>query len=216
VGDRVAVPFILSCGACRECDRGKPTVCMSQEQPGFTRHGSFAEYVSLPRADRNLHPLPPQVTFQAAAALGCRTTTAYRAVVQQGRLVAGETIAVFGCGGVGLSAVMVAKAAGASRIIAVDTNAEALAKALALGATSTVDASLGNEHVRAVVAELTDGALADVSVDAGGFVSTCENAVWCTRRAGRMVQVCRAVVGCPLRANQLVYAWCAHLLASQC
>lgn len=192
MGDRVAVPFILSCGKCRECDRGKPTVCLAQEQPGFTRHGSFAQYVALPRADRNLHPLPPEVTFVAAAALGCRTTTAYRAVMQQGRLVRGETIAVFGCGGVGLSAVMVAAAAGARKIIAVDTNGDALHKALALGASDAVDASLGDEHVRAAVAELTHGALADVTVDAGGFVSTCENAVWCTRRAGRMVQVIAA------------------------
>ena len=113
-------------------------------------------------------------------------------MVQQGRLVGGETIAVFGCGGVGLSAIMVAAAAGAGKIIAVDTNGDALAKALALGASEAIDASLGDEHVRSVVAELTHGALADVTVDAGGFVSTCENAVWCTRRAGRMVQVIAA------------------------
>ena len=137
VGDRVAVPFILSCGRCRECARGRPTICEEQEQPGFTRFGSFAEFVALPRAERNLAKLPAavsvathgpcspvarrargcnpvcpaeieaatlcaQVSFEAAAALGCRGTTAYRAVVQQGRLAAGESAAVFGCGGLGL------------------------------------------------------------------------------------------------------------------
>ena len=67
---RVAVPFILSCGGCRECHRGKPTVCEHQEQPGFTLFGSFAECVALPRADRNLAHLPDEVSFEAAAALG--------------------------------------------------------------------------------------------------------------------------------------------------
>ena len=114
VGDRVAVPFILSCGGCRECARGRPTICEDQEQPGFTRFGSFAEFVSLPRADRNLAHLPAEVSFEAAAALGCRGTTAYRAVVQQGRLGEGESVAVFGCGGLGLSCVMMAKAHGAA------------------------------------------------------------------------------------------------------
>jgi threonine dehydrogenase-like Zn-dependent dehydrogenase len=70
---------------------------------GFTMHGSFAEFVALPRAERNISHLPDEVSFSAAAALGCRTTTAFRAVVQQGRLVEGEVLAVFGCGGVGLS-----------------------------------------------------------------------------------------------------------------
>ena len=151
VGDRVAVPFILSCGCCRECARGRPTICEDQEQPGFTRFGSFAEFVALPRADRNLARLPAEVSFEAAAALGCRGTTAYRAVVQQGRLAEGESVAVFGCGGLGLSCVMMAKAHGAAHIVAVDTSGAARDKAIELGATAAVDASLGSEHVRAQV-----------------------------------------------------------------
>ena len=129
-GDRVAIPFILSCGSCRECQRSKPTVCEDQNQPvrsaarqhvaltrfpsilrshirwttqGFTMNGSFAEFVALPRAERNLCHLPEEVSFTMAAALGCRATTAFRAVVQQGRLDRGDVLAVFGCGGVGLS-----------------------------------------------------------------------------------------------------------------
>ena len=156
VGDRVAVPFILSCGTCRECARGRATVCEAQAQPGFTMHGSFAEFVALPRAERNLCHLPAQVTFTEAAALGCRSTTAYRAVIQRGRLEPGETLAVFGCGGLGLSAVLCAVAVGA-RVIAVDVNAPARAKAEALGAVASIDATLGAELVRQVVLELTDG-----------------------------------------------------------
>jgi alcohol dehydrogenase len=181
VGDRVAVPFILSCGECRECARAKPTVCEAQAQPGFTLRGSFAQFVALPRAERNLCHLPAGVSFTAAAALGCRTTTAYRAVVQQGGVTAGDTLAIFGCGGVGLSAVIVACALGA-RVIAVDSSAEARAKAAELGAAATIDAARGDEHVRAEVLALTDGVGADVTIDAAGFVATCENAVWCARR----------------------------------
>ena len=163
VGDRVAVPFILSCGQCRECARLRPTICEAQEQPGFTMRGSFAEFVALPRADRNLTKLPDSVGFVAAAALGCRFTTAYRAVVQQGKLTEGDTVAVFGCGGLGLSCVMLAVAHGASIIVAVDTNPAARAKAVALGAHHAVDATIGSDDVRARVLELTEGVGADLT-----------------------------------------------------
>ena len=188
VGDRVAVPFILSCGRCRECGRGRSTICERQEQPGFTMMGSFAEFLALPRAERNLCKLPPSVSFVEAAALGCRTTTAYRAVVQQGRLAPGEVCAVFGCGGLGLSAIMIAAGHGA-RVIAIDTSPEALAQAEGFGAFATVDARQPDEAVRARVLELSDGVGADLAVDAAGFAPTSENAVWTARRGGRMVQV---------------------------
>jgi alcohol dehydrogenase len=194
-GDRVAVPFILACGSCRYCNHyQRPTVCTQQEQPGFTRQGGFAEYVVLPRADKNIHKLPAAVSFVQAAALGCRFTTAYRAVWQQGRLAAEDTsssIAIFGCGGVGLSCVMLAKARKAGQIIAVDVNEAALQKAVVLGATHVVNVTgMDQEEIIRTVKKLTiDGHGADVTVDAAGFASTCENAVHCARPAGRMVQV---------------------------
>jgi alcohol dehydrogenase len=192
-GDRVAVPFILSCGSCRYCTSPyhRPTVCTQQEQPGFTFPGGFAEYVVLPRADRNIHKLPDSVSFIQAAALGCRFTTAYRAVWQQGALTADNSIAIFGCGGVGLSCVMLAKARAAMQIIAVDVNEAALQKALQLGATHIVNViGMDQDEITRAVKRLTiDGQGADVTVDAAGFASTCENAVHCARPAGRMVQV---------------------------
>ena len=167
VGDRVAVPFILSCGYCRECARSRPTICEKQQQPGFTMLGSFAEFVAIPRADRNLCLIPDGVSYVEAAALGCRTTTAYRAVIQRGRFRAGESLAVFGCGGLGLSAIMIAAAQGIadesgaglerSRIIAVDVSLEARQKALELGATDTVDASEDPGKVQDAILNLTDG-----------------------------------------------------------
>lgn len=190
VGDRVAVPFILSCGNCRQCARSRPTICEAQGQPGFTMPGGFAEFVAIPRADRNVSLMPPKVSFLQAAALGCRMTTAYRAVMQQGRLQVGETVAIFGCGGLGLAAVMIAAAAGDNvRILAVDTSEEACKKAIELGAWHAFDAKEGNDYVRAKIAEVTGGVGADVTLDAAGVAATCENAVWCTRRGGRMVQV---------------------------
>jgi len=192
VGTRVAVPFILSCGVCHYCSTAvnKPTVCDDQRQPGFTQFGSFAEYLAVPRARRNLCRIPESVSFQQAAALGCRLTTAYRAVLQQGRLQKEDSVAVFGCGGLGLSCIMMAVAIGCSVIIAVDVSEQALRKAAELGATHTVKADADNsEAVRQKVFDATDDRGAAVSVEASGFAKPCENAVRCTQRAGRMVQV---------------------------
>lgn len=194
-GDRVAVPFILSCGSCHHCSKtNRPTICSRQEQPGFTRWGSFAEFVAIPRADRNLCHLPNTVSFIQAAALGCRFTTAYRAIVQQGRLQGGETVAVFGCGGLGLSCIMMAKSQGAKTIIAVDVSPLALEKAKTLGATHVVLSSKAkNGDPQTIASKVTQHTPfqegADVTIDAAGFLATSEGAVYATRPGGRMVQV---------------------------
>jgi len=103
VGDRVTVPFVGGCGNCPECHAGHQQVCDHQFQPGFTHWGSFAEFVSIHRADLNLVALPESLDFVTAASLGCRVVTSFRAVVDQGRVSGGEWVAVHGCGGVGLS-----------------------------------------------------------------------------------------------------------------
>src|SRR4051812_6613720 len=110
VGDRVTTPFVCACGTCPPCLNGDQQVCENQEQPGFTGWGSFAERVVVHHAAVNLVPVPDGVALVTAAALGCRFATAFRAVVRQGRPAAGEWVAVYGCGGVGLSAVMIAAA----------------------------------------------------------------------------------------------------------
>jgi len=188
LGDRVAVPFILSCGQCSMCSaHNRPTICEKQEQPGFSMYGSYAEYLALPRADRNLSIIPDSVSFIEAAALGCRFTTAFRAVVQQGGVASHTTVAIFGCGGLGLSCVMIAAAYGAKQIIAIDVSDLALEKAKEVGATDVVNAK--TKDAREKVAELTKGMGADVTIDAAGFKATCEDAIHCTRRGGRMIQV---------------------------
>jgi D-arabinose 1-dehydrogenase-like Zn-dependent alcohol dehydrogenase len=124
-GDRVTVPFVCGCGSCELCRAGEQQVCPHQTQPGFTHWGSFAELVALDAADVNLIGLPGDLAADAAAGLGCRVATAFRAVLDQGRARPGEWVAVHGCGGVGLSAVMIAVAAGA-RVVAVDVDRAAL------------------------------------------------------------------------------------------
>ena len=119
VGQRVTVPFALGCGHCRECIGGNQHICDNQIQPGFSMWGSFAELAAIPYADENLVVLPETMSFDTAAGLGCRFATAFRAVVDQGAVKADDWVAVWGCGGVGLSSVMIASALGA-HVIAVD------------------------------------------------------------------------------------------------
>lgn len=187
-GDRVTVPFVCACGTCARCARGDHQVCDRQRQPGFTHWGSFARFVAVDWADVNLVRLPDGLPFTTAAGLGCRFATAYRAVVHVGGARPGEWVAVHGCGGVGLSAVMIAAAAGA-RVVAVDVDARALALALEVGAESAIDVSGGEGagSVRAV-RELTSGG-ADLSLDALGAEATAVASIACLAKRGRHVQV---------------------------
>ncbi|AWM86043.1 zinc-dependent alcohol dehydrogenase family protein [Microvirga sp. 17 mud 1-3] len=186
VGDRVTVPFVAGCGHCRECHSGNQQVCEHQFQPGFTAWGSFAEYVALDHADLNLVALPESLDYATAASLGCRFVTSFRAVVDQGRVKPGEWVAVHGCGGVGLSAIMIASAMGAN-VVAVDLTPDKLDLARTLGAVATIQASPGTDVV-AAVRDVTDGG-AHVSIDALGHPATCFNSISNLRRRGRHVQV---------------------------
>ena len=184
-GDRVTVPFVCACGTCAQCAAGDHQVCARQTQPGFTHWGSFASLVALEAADVNLVALPEALAFATAAALGCRFATAFRAVAQQGRVRPGEWVAVHGCGGVGLSAVQVAVAAGA-QVVAVDVSGGALELARSFGAAVTVDAR--TTDVVAAVRDATAGG-AHLSLDALGSAATCVDSVACLRPRGRHVQV---------------------------
>lgn len=183
VGDRVTAPFVFACGTCDQCRAGATQVCTRQQQPGFTLQGSYAESVVVPHADVNLVHLPDGVGFAEAAGLGCRFGTAYHALHARGRVAPGEWVVVYGCGGVGLSTIIVAVAAGA-RVVAVDVSTAALDRAAALG-TSTL---VMDDEAPAAVHRLTDGG-AHVSVDAYGSRATSVAAVASLRPRGRHVQV---------------------------
>ena len=186
VGERVTVPFVSGCGHCQECRSGNQQVCEEQFQPGFTHWGSFAEYVAIDYADQNLVHLPEEIAYETAAGLGCRFATSFRAVVDQGRLKGGEWLAVHGCGGVGLSAIMIGKALGAN-VVAIDIAEDKLALARELGATTVINSREVHDTVEAV-RDATGGG-AHVSVDALGHPQTCCNSITNLRRRGRHVQV---------------------------
>lgn len=185
-GDRVTAPFILACGECRDCRGGEPTACNHQHVVGFSAWGAFAELLAVPHADFNLVTLPENLGFAEAAAMGCRLTTAFRGIVDRARLQPGEWLAVHGCGGVGLSAVMIGAALGA-QIVAVDVNDEALAMAKQLGATLTLNPDSGGDTAIAV-RDLTSGG-AHVSIDALGITATFHNSIRGLRKLGRHVQI---------------------------
>lgn len=185
VGDRVTVPFSIGCGECRPCRTGHLNTCDRAFTPGFSAWGSFAELVAIDHADVNLVRLPDGLESVHAAALGCRLITAFRAVVDRGRLQPGEWLCVYGCGGVGLSAVMIGVAIGAS-VIAVDLHPASRSLALQLGAAEVVDGSDADPW--RAVRELTEGG-AHVSIDAVGRTEPAINSIRSLRKHGRHVQV---------------------------
>jgi len=185
-GDRVTLPFVCGCGHCPQCRSGNHQVCDHQFQPGFTHWGSFAEYVAIDYADVNLVRLPDEIEFVTAASLGCRFVTSFRAIVDQGKVSAGQWVAVHGCGGVGLSAIMIASAVGAN-VVAIDINDDKLNFAQTIGANAIINAAQ-NQNVIENVIDVTDGG-AHLSIDALGSPDTCYNSVANLRKRGKHIQV---------------------------
>ena len=186
LGTRVTVPFVNGCGTCTYCKSGNAQVCPTQTQPGFTQFGSFAEYVEIKNADFNLIKLPDEIDFNTAAALGCRFATAYRGLTARAHLQPDQVIAVFGCGGVGLSAIMIAKAIGA-KVIAIDINESALKKASELKADYIIN-SKSEDPVKKIL-ELNGNLGVDVAVDALGSEITANQSVNSLKRRGKHIQL---------------------------
>lgn len=185
-GSRVTVPFVCGCGTCEQCESGNQQVCDNQTQPGFTHWGSYAEFVRIDHADLNLVALPESISFVTAASLGCRFATSFRAIVAQGNIAPEMWVAVHGCGGVGLSAVMIAAAFDA-HVIAIDIDASVLEIARLVGARATINATSSasvSEEVRAI-----SGGGVHLSLDALGTTETCYNSIANLRKRGRHVQV---------------------------
>lgn len=186
VGDRVTVPFVSGCGKCPECQTGNHQICDAQFQPGFTHWGSFAQFVAINYAETNLVKLPKEIDFKTAASLGCRFATSFRGVVDQGRVAEGNWVAVHGCGGVGLSAIMIAKAKGA-KVIGIDINDQTMDFARSIGANATIN-SQQSVSVVEEIKEITKGG-AHLSIDALGNPNVLLNSIGCLRKRGRHVQI---------------------------
>ena len=192
VGDRVMLPFVSSCGKCKRCRDGHPTLCEvhftgkrgtlldqtlrfhkgDQEIYQFSRIGSLSEYTVV--HTNSVLPLPDGYTFEHAALLGCGVTTGYGAVTRTAKVPAGATVAVIGCGGVGLNVIQGARLANASKIIAIDQVPSKLEQAKRFGATDVVN----SKDVDAVeaVKNLTDGNGVNFSFEAIGLPVTIEMA----------------------------------------
>jgi D-arabinose 1-dehydrogenase-like Zn-dependent alcohol dehydrogenase len=184
-GDRVTLPFHMGCGKCEYCYTGRSNLCYAHGFVGIHFNGGYGRLAAVPAADVNLVHLPDEVDFLSASALGCRFMTSYHGIVNRAMVKPGESVAVFGAGGIGLSAVQIASALGA-RVIAVDIDDKKLEWAKREGADATVNASKANA-VEAVK-ETTNGG-ADVSVDALGSSKTAIAAVSSLRKGGRHLQI---------------------------
>jgi len=183
-GDRVTVPFHLGCGKCDLCRSGHYNLCLAHGCIGIHHDGGYGSLARVPGADSTLVRLPESVDSFTAAALGCRFMTAFHGIADQAAVRPGEWVAIFGMGGVGLSAVQIAAAIGA-RVIAVGRSAEKLLKATAEGAETTLKA---NVDVPAEITEITKGGAA-VTVDALGSIETTLPALRSLAKGGRHVQL---------------------------
>ncbi|CAN5646973.1 zinc-dependent alcohol dehydrogenase family protein [soil metagenome] len=186
VGDRVTVPFHLSCGRCEACCSGASEVCPRADYLGSSLDGGWAELLRIPRAELNVIPLPDGLGFDAAAAMGRRFMTAFHAITVQGRVGPGDWVVVWGAGGgVGRSAVQILAGLGALAV-AVDVVAEKLEPLRELGAVALLDGADAGLVERIV--ELTGGG-AHVGIDTLGSSRTIEASVCSLRARGRHVQV---------------------------
>ena len=202
-GDRVALIFLTQCGTCARCAEGKSFLCERgtlanregrlitggprlQSRLGAVHHhmglAAFAEYALV--SEKSLVRIPGDLDFVAASLFGCAVMCGAGTALYSAAIRPGESVAVFGAGGVGLAAIMGAKIAGATRIIAVDDHAAKKDLALAIGATDFLPAGGGAAAVRELVPAGVDAAL-----DASGSVEAFQQALESTRRGGRTVTV---------------------------
>lgn len=184
-GDRVLVPFSQGEGSCEYCRSGNSHVCARPQLPGFSYWGGYGRLVGVPKADFNLVPMPDEVGFLEGAAMGCRFMTSYHGVVDRAQIKPGEWVAVHGCGGIGLSAIHIAAASGAS-VIAVDLDDRKLELAQKVGAAHVVNGK--KSDAIKVITDITHGG-AHVAVDALGIAATCRNAILSLRKQGRSLQI---------------------------
>ncbi|MBI4728994.1 MAG: zinc-binding dehydrogenase [Acidobacteria bacterium] len=182
-GDRVALFPAASCGECRFCRAGRESLCDRSKVYGMARDGALADYVAVPA--RSLVPLPATVPFDIGAIVTDGVATPFRALRARGRLRAGETVGVFGCGGLGTHAVQLARMMGAASVVAVDVDPRALERAARLGADLAL--SPGETDVAGEVRERLGGL--DLALELVGRPETVELALRCTGKCGRTVLV---------------------------
>lgn len=181
-GDRVAICPFITCGHCRNCREGRPQICLQRKCIGIQTDGALAEYVLVPKA--NLVPLPEQVPFEQGAIITDAVATPWHALTVTGRIKAGETVAVFGCGGLGIHGVKLARLAGAALVIAVDVRGPSLERAQAAGADLVINAA--EEDAVQAIKKATSGGV-DLAIELVGLNVSIAQAVDVLRIGGRAV-----------------------------
>ena len=179
VGDRVCLHYLVTCGECPDCRAGREQFCTTGAMIGKDRDGGYAEFIRVPA--RNAHPLPAEIPFEQGAILMCSSATALHAL-RKARVVPGETVAVYGVGGLGISAVQLARALGARAVYAVDVNRSKLALAERLGAVP-IDAKAGDPV--AAIRAATAGRGVDAALELIGSARAMEQALQSLAPQGR-------------------------------
>jgi propanol-preferring alcohol dehydrogenase len=170
-GERVCVHYLATCGTCNYCSNGNEQFCASASMIGKYRDGGYAQYILMPA--RSVFRLPEEIPFEQGAIMMCSSATSLHAL-KKARLKQGETVAIFGAGGLGLSAIQLASALGASKVLAVDINAAKLTIAEQFGG-EPIDASKADpiEQIKAA----TNGRGVDVALELIGLPLTMRQAV---------------------------------------
>ena len=183
-GQRVLIPAVLTCGRCKFCRLGRENICADMKMLGNHFDGAYAEYVAVPAKD--VLDLPESIPLEESSIIADAISTPYHAVKNRARVQPGDTVVVFGCGGVGINAVQMASAAG-GYVIAVDINERKLQWASEFGAAETIDASQV-DRVSKEVKKLTGGG-ADIAMEVIGNPRTIEEAFESVRVGGRLCVV---------------------------
>jgi len=199
-GDRVLIPAVLSCGHCRYCREGRENICREMVMLGNNIDGAYAEYIRVPFKD--LVHLPEDVPIIEGSIIADAVSTPFHAVKNRAKVRPGESVVVFGCGGVGMNVVQIASAVG-GMVIAVDIDNGKLERARELGAIEVINAN-EVERVEKAVRKLTDGGV-DVAIEAIGNPVTIEKAFSCIRTGGRLCIIGYTNESINLNAGRIMY-----------
>ena len=210
-GDRVLLPAVVTCGRCRACRLGRENICEGMRMFGNHLDGAYAEFVAAPEKD--LFRLPESVPLEEGSIIADALSTPYHAVVRRGEVRAGDQVAVYGCGGVGMNVVQIAAASGA-RVVAVDLSEEKLEMARRFGAAEVVHPPSAGDAARAV-RKMTDGG-ADAAFEAIGLPATIRQAFDSVRPGGRLVVVGFASEEVPLAMARVMFREIAVLGSLGC
>jgi propanol-preferring alcohol dehydrogenase len=183
VGDRVCLHYLATCGQCQRCQEGNEQFCDTGKMIGKYLDGGYAEFIAMPA--RSVFRLPDEIPFEQGAILMCSSATSFHAL-KKARCAPGETVAVFGIGGLGLSAIQLARAFGATQVLAVDINATKLVLAKNLGATP-VNAVQVDPVLE--IQRLTNGRGVDVSLELVGLPQTMSQSIRSLAVKGRAALV---------------------------